>query len=190
MTSGLTPKQADMWLGSAQVVEGRVAADSIWAVLHPRVVIGCSPMRCSRICSRDRGRRSVPPSIVATVMVLQRLVRLSDREAVEASSSMPAGSTRAGGFGLRPIRGSRTRCWSTCGPGWRVGATEADLRGDLDAAHGAGWSGHRRVLDSTPLYDAVATKDTVTMIRSAIRGLLTVADRELAAELRARVGAR
>ena len=34
----------------------------------------------------------------------------------------------------------------------------------------------KRVLDSTPLYDAVATQDTVTMIRSAIRQLLAVAD--------------
>ena len=31
----------------------------------------------------DRGRRSVPPSVVATVMVLQRVEGLSDREAVE-----------------------------------------------------------------------------------------------------------
>src|SRR3954451_4767979 len=31
----------------------------------------------------DRGRRSVPPSVVATVMVLQRLDGLSDREAVD-----------------------------------------------------------------------------------------------------------
>ena len=32
---------------------------------------------------QERGRRSVPPSVVATVMVLQRLEGLSDREAVE-----------------------------------------------------------------------------------------------------------
>src|SRR5271154_5616317 len=41
-----------------------------------------------------------------------------------------------------------------------------------------------RMLDSTPLYDAVATQDTVTMIRSAIRGLLRVADEQRATELR------
>ena len=41
------------------------------------------------------------------------------------------------------------------------------------------------MLDSTPLYDAVATMDTVTLVRSAIRGLLKAADAELAAELRA-----
>ena len=40
------------------------------------------------------------------------------------------------------------------------------------------------MLDSTPLYDAVATQDTVTMVRSAIRGLLRVAGDALAAELR------
>ncbi|HEX7266021.1 MAG TPA: hypothetical protein VF256_01195, partial [Streptosporangiaceae bacterium] len=38
----------------------------------------------------------------------------------------------------------------------------------------AGLVGRRRVLDSTPLYDAVATMDTVTLIRSALRGLLKV----------------
>ena len=48
--------------------------------------------------------------------------------------------------------------------------------------------GRRRVLDSTPLLDAVATQDTVTQLRAAIRKLLTVADREdaeLAAAVRA-----
>ncbi len=40
------------------------------------------------------------------------------------------------------------------------------------------------MLDSTPIYDAVATMDTVTLIRSAIRGLLRVADTELAGALR------
>jgi hypothetical protein len=40
------------------------------------------------------------------------------------------------------------------------------------------------VLDSTPLYDAVATMDTVTLVRSAIRGLLTACDGDLAGELR------
>jgi len=44
------------------------------------------------------------------------------------------------------------------------------------------------VLDSTPLLDAVATQDTVTQLRAAIRRLLTVADRDdpvLAAAVRA-----
>jgi hypothetical protein len=54
----------------------------------------------------------------------------------------------------------------------------------LAAARQAGLVGRRRVLDSTPLYDAVATMDTVTLIRAAIRGLLRVVDVELAGRLR------
>ncbi len=41
----------------------------------------------------------------------------------------------------------------------------------------------RRVLDSAPLYDAVATQDTVTMVRGAIRALLRIAPEKLAAEI-------
>ena len=55
----------------------------------------------------------------------------------------------------------------------------------LEAADQAGLVGRRRVLDSTPPYDAVATMDTVTLIRSAMRGLLRAADDTLEAELRA-----
>ena len=45
----------------------------------------------------------------------------------------------------------------------------------LGAARQAGLVGRRRVLDSTALYDAVTTMDTVTLLRSGIRGLLAVA---------------
>lgn len=55
----------------------------------------------------------------------------------------------------------------------------------LQMAKGAGLLGRKRVLDSTALYDAVATQDTVTMVRAAIRMLLDVADHALGAELRA-----
>ena len=60
----------------------------------------------------------------------------------------------------------------------------------LDAARRAGIVSARRVLDSTPIYDAVATQDTVTMIRSAIRRLLAVADPALRVELRGGVAPR
>src|SRR6266508_4609640 len=55
----------------------------------------------------------------------------------------------------------------------------------LGAARAAGLVGRRRVLDSTLLYDAVATMDTVTLVRSAIRGLLRAADADLGSRLRA-----
>ena len=51
----------------------------------------------------------------------------------------------------------------------------------LDAARQAGLVGRRRVLDSTALYDAVTTMDTVSLLRSGIRGLLAIAgEREFA----------
>lgn len=45
----------------------------------------------------------------------------------------------------------------------------------LEVCKSAGLVGRKRVLDSTPIYDAVATMDTVTLIRSAIRGVLKCA---------------
>ena len=58
----------------------------------------------------------------------------------------------------------------------------------LDTAAAAGLVGRRMVLDSTPLYDAVATMDTITLVRSAMRGLLAVAGEELETQLRAVCG--
>src|SRR6476620_1821219 len=69
----------------------------------------------------------------------------------------------------------------------RLAASESPNRifdAVLQVAGAAGLVGRRRVLDSTPIYDAVATMDTVTLVRSAIRGLLKAADTELEAQLR------
>jgi len=52
-------------------------------------------------------------------------------------------------------------------------------------ANAAGLVGRKRVLDSTPIYDAVATMDTITLIRSAIRGLLRAVDPVTEQQLRA-----
>lgn len=52
----------------------------------------------------------------------------------------------------------------------------------IDAVREVGLVRVSRVLDSTPSYDAVATMDTVTLIRSAIRCLLRVADDGLEVE--------
>ena len=54
----------------------------------------------------------------------------------------------------------------------------------MEVARQAGLVGRRRVLDSTPVYDAVATMDTVTLVRSAIYGLLKSCDGDRAALLR------
>ncbi len=58
----------------------------------------------------------------------------------------------------------------------------------LEAAKKAGLVGRSRVLDSTPLYDAVATMDTAGLIRSGIRGVLKAAGADLEAGLRSVIG--
>ena len=134
------------------------------------------------------GRRSVPPSVVATVMVLQRLEGLSDREAVDRFT-----------FDARWRYAAGVGGWDGAGPVGFAHTVLVDMRERLrrskrpdrvfevalTAARQAGLVGRRRALDSTPLYDAVATMDTLTLIRSAIRGLLGVADPELEQRLRA-----
>jgi hypothetical protein len=134
------------------------------------------------------GRRSVPPSVVATVMVLQRLEGLSDREAVDRFRFDARWRYAAGvggwdgqhrvGFAHTVLVDMRERLRRSQRP-------DRVFEVALTAARQAGLLGRRRVLDSTPLYDAVATMDTVTLIRSAIRGLLAVADPILTEQLRA-----
>ena len=136
----------------------------------------------------DRGRASVPPSVVAAVMVLQRLGGLSDREAVDryAFDARWRYAAGVGGYG----GGGWTGFAHTVLVDMRARLRRSDrpdriFEVGLEAARAAGLVGRRRVLDATPLYDAVATMDTVTLIRSALRGLLAAADAGLAAALRA-----
>jgi Transposase DDE domain/Transposase domain (DUF772) len=163
-----------------------LAENSIYALLH-RERDRLFPDEMFTDLFSAKGRRSVPPSVVATVMVLQRLEGLSDREAVERYSfdarwryAAGVGSYDCGGWGsfahtvlvdfrARLDRSSDKR---------RIFNRSVEVAGE------AGLVGAKRVLDSTPLYDAVATMDTITMIRSAIRGLLKVADAVLEAQLR------
>src|ERR671911_1741947 len=183
MTAGTTPKQADLWRGTAAVCEGRVGQQSIWAVLcHQGDRLFADELFADLFA--EVGRRSVPPRIVATVMVLQRLQGCSDREAVEAFSFDARWKYACGGlafdypsFSHTVLVDMRARLAASDRP-------ERIFEVTVAAASQAGLVGVRRVLDSTPLYDAVATMDTVTLLGAAIRGLLRAADEVLAAELR------
>ncbi len=117
MTLGSAPRQGDLLRTTANYCQGRVAEDSIYDVLH-RECFALFPDEMFADLFTDVGRRSVPPMIVAVVMVLQRIEGLSDRKAVDRSPLTPAGSTPRVGWTLT-IRGSCTRCWWTCGLGWR-----------------------------------------------------------------------
>jgi hypothetical protein len=184
MSLGLAPRQADMLTTTAGFCDGLVAEDSIYGLLHRECHRLFPDAMFADLFCDCRGRRSVPPSIVAVVMVLQRIEGCSDREAVDRFTFDARWKYAAGGLAFDH-------------PGF-VHTVLVDMRARLAAserpdrifevvvetAKQAGMVGRRRVLDSTALYDAVATMDTVTLVRSGIRGVLRAADPELEAELR------
>jgi hypothetical protein len=184
VTLGVAPTQHDLLRSTAIFCDSRVPADSIYGVLH-RECYRLFPDGVFADLFTDVGRRSVPPMIVAVVMVLQRLEGCSDREAVDRFAFDARWKYAAGGLDFDY-------------PGF-VHTVLVDMRARLagserpnrifevvlDVARAAGLVGRRRVLDSTPIYDAVATMDTVTLIRSAIRGVLNAVDAESRVELRA-----
>ncbi|HTE67226.1 MAG TPA: IS1182 family transposase [Actinomycetes bacterium] len=134
------------------------------------------------------GRRSIPPSILAVVMVLQRLEGLSDREAADrfafdarwryaAGVADAVAGEETASFASTVLVDFRARLRASADP-------DRIFRVTCELARAVGLVGVRRVLDSTPLEDAVATQDTVTLVRGAIRGLLRACPPPLAAKVR------
>ena len=115
--------------------------------------------------------------IVAVVMVLQRLEGLSDREAVDRFSFDVRWKYAAGGLDFDHPGFAHTVLVDMRARLARSARPERIFEVALDAATAAGLVGRRRVLDSTALYDAVTTMDTVTLLRAGIRGLLAAAGR-------------
>jgi len=182
VTLGLAPRQADLFRSTTGFCEPRVAPGSIYGLLH-RECDRLFPDEMFADLFTDVGRRSVPPSIVAVVMVLQRIEGCSDREAVDRFCFDARWKYAAGGldfdypgFVHTVLVDMRARL---------AGSDKPDriFEAVLEVARAAGLLGRRRVLDSTPIYDAVATMDTVTLVRSAIRGVLRVADSVLEARV-------
>jgi hypothetical protein len=183
VTLGRTPVQADLLRSTASFCEERVAPDSIYGVLH-RECFNLFPDEMFADLFTDVGRRSVPPMIVAVVMVLQRIEGLSDREAADRFAFDARWKYAAGGLGFDYPGFVHTVLVDMRARLARSQRPDRIFETTLEAAKKAGLVGRKRVLDSTPLYDAVATMDTVTLIRSAIRGLLKAADAGLQTELR------
>lgn len=184
MTLGLAPRQADLFRSTVGFCELRVAPGSIYGLLH-RECHRLFPEEMFADLFTDVGRRSVPPSIVAVVMVLQRIEGCSDREAVDRFCFDARWKYAAGGldfdypgFVHTVLVDMRARLAGSARP-------DRIFEAVLEVARAAGLVGRKRVLDSTPIYDAVATMDTVTLVRSAIRGVLRVADSALEATVRA-----
>src|ERR1019366_3137946 len=186
MTLGKADKQGDLLDDVARFCDEVLPQTSIYSFLR-RERDQLFPDEAFSDLFTGRGRCSVPPSVVAVVMVLQRLEGLSDREATDHYCfdnrwryATGVGGYDAGGwssFSHTVLVDMRERLRKSEHP-------DRIFQAALGAAAEAGLIGRKRALDSTPLYDAVSTMDTVTLIRSAIRGLVKVADNELEVELR------
>jgi IS5 family transposase len=125
-----------------------------------------------------RGRPSVPADVVASVMVLQALEGLSDRDAARALRDRISWKVACGlalndeGFDYSVLTYWRTRLRTSERPERIFDA----VRSVIDAT-GVLKGKTRRALDSTLLDDAVATQDTVTQLISAIRRVRRVVPR-------------
>jgi len=173
MTMGRTPARPGLFTSPAGFCEGRVAPGSIYGILH-REGASLFPDDMFADLFEATGRASVPPGIVAVVTVLQRLEGCSDREAADRFAFDLRWKYAAGldfdypGFAHTVLVDMRARLARSQRP-------DRIFEMTLQVGRTAGLVGRRRVLDSTPIYDAVATMDTVTLIRSGIRGLLAAA---------------
>jgi hypothetical protein len=123
------------------------------------------------------GQPTVPARVVATVMVLQAFEGLSDREACDRLEAdlrwQAAAGVDVGHRAFHPtvLVGMRNKLRGSARPRRLFEDTKVAAR-----AAGA-LKGRARVLDATAIYDAVATQDTVTQLRAAIRKLLAGLDR-------------
>jgi transposase len=182
MTMGTSETHDDLFRSVHEICDEAVGERSIFRLLAEQGHLLLPDTMFADLYS-TRGRRSIGPRVMATVMVLQRFEGLSDSEAVDRLH-----------FDLRYK-------WA-CGLAYDAPSFDATLLVDmrarlrksdapdriflavLDVAKKANLIGKKRIVDSTALYDAVATQDTVTLVRSAIVGVLRAVDEETATELR------
>ena len=118
----------------------------------------------------SRGRPSQPADLVATVLVLQSLEGLSDRDALQSLATDLRWKVAAGlaitdpGFHPTVLTLWRNKLRNSDRPE-RIFDAVRDVIGSTNVLANK----HRRALDSTLLDDAVATQDTVTQLISMIR---------------------
>jgi hypothetical protein len=82
VTLGTAERQNDLLNELTRFCDSAVPEGSVYGFLH-RERDALFPDELFADLFREVGRRSIPPAIVATVMVLQRLEGCSDREAVD-----------------------------------------------------------------------------------------------------------
>jgi hypothetical protein len=119
------------------------------------------------------GRPSMPPQVLAVVVVLQALHGLPDHDAAQALRCDLRWKAACGlglldpGFHPSLLTYFRRRLQRSGDPGRLFAKVK-----EVVAATGVLAGKHRRALDSTVLDDAVATQDTVTQLVAAVRRVI------------------
>ena len=144
VTVGLTPRQGDVFRSTNRFVGEAVGEDSIWSILHRECHV-LFPDDAFADLFQTTGRQSIPPRIVAVVMVLQKAFGLSDREATAAFQFDARWKYACGGldfdypgFERTVLAGMRSRLARSADPDRIFNAT-------VDVARSAGLVGRRRV---------------------------------------------
>jgi IS5 family transposase len=133
-----------------------------------------------------KGRPSTPAVLVCTVMVLQALEGLSDRDAIRQLRTRIDWKVACGlalddpGFDFTVLTYWRTRLRKSKRPERIFDAVRTVV-----SSTGVLQGKHRRALDSSILDDAVATQDTVTQLIAAIRKVRAALPEAAAVELMA-----
>ena len=157
-------------LDAAALVGHLVPAGSVYAFLAEHRHRLFADAMFADLFGSGRGRPSVPADVIATVLVLQSLEGLSDREAIQALRTDLRWKVAAGlalddeGFHPTVLTLWRNKLRVSEHPERIFDAVR-----DVVAATGVLRGKTRRALDSTLLDDAVATQDTVTQLVSVIR---------------------
>lgn len=117
-----------------------------------------------------RGRPSVPAELIATVMVLQALEGLSDREAVRRLETDISWKVAAGlALDAEAFHPTVLVLWRNKLRGSKRPERIFEVVRAVIQQSGVIASKHRRVLDSTVLDDAVRRQDTVSLLVTQIR---------------------
>lgn len=136
-----------------------------------------------------RGQPTIPARVMVTVMLLQAYEGLSDAEATDRLEVdlrwQAACGVDTGYVAFHPtsLVGQRNRLRSSERPRRMFEDTK------VVAKSSGAMKTRARVFDSTPIYDAVAKKDTVTQLRAVIRKLLIILDRTGAVDLATKIRA-
>jgi IS5 family transposase len=157
-------------MDAAAFVSHLVPDDSVYAFLaaHRRRLFPDNMF--SDLFASGRGRPSQPAEVIASVLVLQSLEGLSDREATQALATDLRWKVACGlsivdaGFHPTTLTQWRNRLRKSDRPERIFDAVR-----DVITSTNVLANKHRRALDSTLLDDAVATQDTVTQLISMIR---------------------